>query len=204
MDFQRFWDGSDMLFFGLKSYQTLSIVPHPLLAMAAKSPFIIRGKVEHGTALGFTEDTLDLGAFVDALGKSVLRIHSIQVAHQEDDRPEKGPVAAASGVTLNLGYQLTTQSQTDIIQTSDKSVIASGNTVTSKVSGQAIVQMIADTNNLNPTTFQVGYLIATETLYLGCKTDVIVDDAFTTNVILECSVEKLDERAAMSLALSQS
>jgi hypothetical protein len=172
--------------------------------MAAKSPFIIRGKVEHGVTGGFAEDTIDLGAFVDALGKSVLRIHSIQVAHQEDQRPEKGPVAAATGATLNLGYQLTTQSQTNMIQTSDKSVIASGNVVTSKFSSSAIVAMITDTNNLNPTNFQIGYLIATETLYLSTKTDVEADDAFTTNVILECSVEKLDERAAMSLALSQS
>ena len=172
--------------------------------MAAKSPFIIRGKVEHGISAGFEEDTLDLGAFVDALGKSVLRIHSIQVAHQEDDRPEKGPVANTDGTTLNLGYQLTTQSQTNMIQTSDKSVICSGNTVTSKESASPIVQMITDTNNLNPSTFAVGYLIATETLYLSTKTDQIVDDAFTTNIILECSVEKLDERAAMSLALSQS
>jgi len=172
--------------------------------MAAKSPFIIRGKVEHGTALGFIEDTLDLGAFVDALGKSVLRIHSIQVAHQEDDRPEKGPVASANGVTLNLGWQLTTQSQTAMIQTSDKSVIASGNVVTPKDSGSAIIKGVWDTNNLNPTTFQVGYLIATETLYLSSVTDNTADNAFTTNVILECSVEKLDERAAMSLALSQS
>jgi len=172
--------------------------------MAARSPFIIRGKVEHGTALGFAEDTLDLGAFVDALGKSVLRIHSIQVAHQEDSKPEKGPVATANGVTLNLGWQLTTQSQTAMIQTSDKSVIASGNTVTPKVSGSAIIYGIFDTNNINPTMWSQGYLIATETLYLSSATDNIADNAFTTNVILECSVEKLDERAAMSLALSQS
>ena len=35
--------------------------------MAAKAPFIIRGSVQHGTAAGFAEDTIDLGAFVDAL-----------------------------------------------------------------------------------------------------------------------------------------
>jgi len=172
--------------------------------MAKVSPFIIRGKVEHGTAAGFAEDTIDLGSFVDALGKSVLRIHSIQVAHQQDASPEKGPIASGSGVTLNLGYQLTTQSQTGMIQTSDKSVIASGCTVTPKVSGQAIMYGVFDINNLNPTTFQIGYLIATETLYLLTETDNTVGAAFTTNVILECSVEKLDERAAMSLALSQS
>jgi len=172
--------------------------------MASKSPFIIRGSVAHGTAAGFAEDTFDLGAFVDALGKSVLRIHSIQVTHQETANPEKGPISSASGVTLNVGYQLTTQSQTDMIQTSDKSVIASGNTVTPKFSGSAIMVGVFETNNINPTMFGVGYLVATETLYLGVQTDVTADDAFTTNIILECSVEKLDERAAMSLALSQS
>jgi hypothetical protein len=172
--------------------------------MAAKAPFVIRGKVEHGTAAGFVEDTLDLGAFVDALGKSVLRIHSIQVAHQQDGNPEKGPIASAAGVTLNLGYQLTTQSQTDMIQTSDKSVIASGNTVTPKVSTQAIMYGVFETNNINPTMWSQGYLIATETLYLSTTTDNTVSAAFTTNVILECTIEKLDERSAMSLALSQS
>lgn len=172
--------------------------------MASKAPFVIRGKVQHGTAAGFAENTLDLGAFVDALGKSVLRIHSIQVAHQQDGSPEKGPVSSANGITLNLGYQLTTQSQTGMIQTSDKSVIASGNTVTPKVSASAIIYGVFETNNINPTMWSQGYLIATETLYLLTETDNIVGAAFTTNVILECTVEKLDERAAMSLALSQS
>jgi hypothetical protein len=63
---------------------------------------------------------------------------------------------------------------------------------------------IWETNNINPTMWNQGYLVATETLYLSSDTDQIADNAFTTNVILECTVEKLDERAAMSLALSQS
>jgi len=91
-----------------------------------------------------------------------------------------------------------------MIQTSDKSVIASGNTVTPKVSGSAIIYGVFETNNINPTMWSQGYLIATETLYLSTQTDNTAAAAFTTNVILECSVEKLDERAAMSLALSQS
>lgn len=193
-----------MLFQGKKSHNSLSMPSLTDAVMAAKSPFIIRGKVQHGTAAGFAENTIDLGAFVDALGKSVLRVHSIQVAHQDDSNPEKGPVSSGSGVTLNLGYQLTTQSQTDMIQTSDKSVIASGNTVTPKVASSAIIYGVFETNNINPTMWSQGYLIATETLYLSTQTDNTASVAFTTNVILECSVEKLDERAAMSLALSQS
>lgn len=172
--------------------------------MAAKAPFVIRGKVQHGTAAGFAEDTIDLGSFVDALGKSILVIHSVQVSHQDDASPEKGPISDTDGKTLSLGYQLTTQSQTAMVQMSDKSVIASGNTVIPKFSSSAIMVGIFDTSNLNPTDLQVGYLIATETLYLSTETDVAADDAFTTNVILECTIQRMDERAAMSLALSQS
>jgi len=51
--------------------------------------------------------------------------------------------------------------------------------------------------------FTQGYLIATENIYLGVDTDSDVGTAFYTNLILECTVESMDERAAMALALSQ-
>lgn len=172
--------------------------------MAKSDTFLIRGFVEHGTAAGYAENTIDLGAFVDTLGKSVLRIRSIQVAHQQQAEPEKGPVSSTDGKTLNYGYQLTTQTQTDMVQLSDKSVIASGQTVTPKVSGSSIIYGIFETNNLNPSMHQDGILIATEQLFVGVQTDVAMSEATQTNVLLECNVEKLDERSAMALALSQS
>ena len=81
--------------------------------MAAKKTdsFFLRIGAAHGTSAGFEETSYDLGAYVDALGKSVLRIHNVEVAYQLTDEPAKGPFAG-SGNDYNVQYQLTTQSQT--------------------------------------------------------------------------------------------
>ncbi len=166
-------------------------------------PFLVRGSVSKATAAGFSQAEIDLGSYVDALGEAVLKIHSIQVQHQETANPEKGPVAAASGATLNYGYQLTTQTQSALVLSNDRSVIASGSTVTPKQSGSNIIQGVFDVNNINPSFYQDGVLIATQTLYLAVENDVAMDDATTTTVIMECSVIPLDNREALALALGQ-
>ena len=58
--------------------------------------------------------------------------------------------------------------------------------------------------NINPTDFTNGYLVAVDEIFLGVDTVEDANAAFTTSIILECTVESLDERAAMALALSQS
>lgn len=172
--------------------------------MAKKSDtFPIRITTAKPAAIGFSQDVTDLGAYVDALGKSVLRIHTLQVVYQDTASPEKGPVADATGVTLNLGWQLTTSSQAALVLASDKSVVASGKMTVPKDSGSAIIKGVFETADLNPSDWDMGYLIATESLYLGVKNDVLMDDPVTVTVIAECSVETMDERAAMALALSQ-
>ena len=47
--------------------------------MAKSDSFFIRASVD-GTLGAFEQTTIDLGAYVDALGKSVLRIHNINYA----------------------------------------------------------------------------------------------------------------------------
>lgn len=166
-------------------------------------PFLVRGSVEKGTSAGFAQAEIDLGSYVDALGEAVLKIHSIQVQHQETANPEKGPVSSAAGTTLNYGYQLTTQTHSALVLSNDRSVIASGSTVTPKDTTTNIIKGVFDVNNINPSFYQDGVLIATQTLYLGVENDVTMDDACTTTVIMECSVQPLDNREALALALGQ-
>jgi len=45
--------------------------------MAKSDSFFIRASVT-GNGTTYAETSIDLGAFVDALGKSVLRIHNVQ------------------------------------------------------------------------------------------------------------------------------
>jgi hypothetical protein len=92
-----------------------------MIHMAKSDSFFIRKSLNIDNDNGPEQTSIDLGAYVDALGKSVLRIHNIAVTFSDStgrSNTVNSPAAAQ--------YQLTTQSQTDIVLPSDKSVIASG------------------------------------------------------------------------------
>tara|TARA_Y100000004_G_C8944630_1_gene425746 strand:- start:525 stop:1049 length:525 start_codon:yes stop_codon:yes gene_type:complete len=168
--------------------------------MAKTDSFFIRGKVTQ-TGSSFTQSTEDLGAFVDALGKSVLRIHNIEWMVTDDSEPSAGPSIAANN-TLNVGVQLTTQSQTGLVTLDDKSVIASARWVYSR--GTNAYSSIDFTNDVAPQAWEKGYLVAVEQLYLGTAADASsAGGDYTISYVMECTVETLSEKAAMALALSQ-
>jgi hypothetical protein len=48
--------------------------------MAKSDSFFIRASLNTDNTNAFFQDAIDLGAYVDALGKSVLRIHNIAVS----------------------------------------------------------------------------------------------------------------------------
>ena len=173
--------------------------------MTSKDTFFIRGEVTHTTASGFTQAEIDLGAFVDSLGESVLRIHNVQVQMCDEDEYEKGPVGSTNSQGLNIRYQLTTQSQSDLVLLSDKSVIASGNYYVQFGSGNQIPQLLEDVNDVGPQDFTNGYLVGVDTIYLGCDHDTgeTTADGYIVSVCMECSSEKLTKGAGMALALSQ-
>ena len=99
------------------------------MAVKKTDSFFLRISTAHGTGAGYQQESYDLGAYVDALGKSVLRIHNIQVAMQQDADPAKGPKTTGS-TDMNVGWQLTTQSQSGYVLANDPSVVSSGSTLT--------------------------------------------------------------------------
>ena len=86
--------------------------------MAKTDSFFIRASATYNSTT-FVQETIDLGAFVDALGKSVLRIHNISVQY---GTPPFAPAPTANSDNANA-FQLTTQSQTGMVTLDDKSVV---------------------------------------------------------------------------------
>jgi len=165
-------------------------------AMAKTDSFFIRASATYNSTT-FVQSTVDLGAFVDALGKSVLRIHNISVQY---GTPPFSVAPTANSDNSNA-FQLTTQSQTGMVTLADKSVIASGNVFFSGDTNAA-TQTISEHLDVAPQHWTGGYLVAVEELYLGI--DASSDDGpDNCSIVLECTVEKLSEKAAMALALSQ-
>lgn len=169
--------------------------------MAKSDSFFIRSTKDVGNTNTFHQKTIDLGAYVDALGKSVLRIHNIQVTYSDNTGRSSTIAANEVGVAQ---WQLTTQSQGDIVLPSDKSVISSGRVHMFNDQGSAkLASQVSDMNDVNLQDWTNGYLVGVEQIYFGgAATTTFTGDVYIS-VVLECTVETLSQSAAMALALSQ-
>lgn len=162
--------------------------------MARTDSFFIRATTLTN-GLTYNESAIDLGSYVDALGKSVLRIHNISVQYGVPNTAYVGAV----NTSTSSSFQLTTQSQTALQAISNRSLISSG--TLSIATGDAAVVMMDSGLDVGPQDWTDGYLIAVEQLYLGV--DQTFDHVSQVSIVLECTVETMTQAAAMALALSQ-
>jgi len=170
----------------------------PGLNMAKSDSFFIRASVT-GNGTNYAETSVDLGAFVDALGKSVLRIHNVQ-ARIVDENQLSTP--SKDNANYFAGFQLTTQTQSALVSFTERSLIAAGTLSVGEANG-AITAM-TETNDLMPQDFNNGYLVAVDQIFLGIDQNIASDlGEVQAQLILECTVETLSQSAAMALALSQ-
>ena len=164
--------------------------------MAKSDSFFIRASTAtNGTT--FAQSSIDLGAYVDALGKSVLRIHNISVQY---GAPLELPATLTPNEDGAVAFQLTTQSQASMVTAVNKSLVSSGQ-LTYAADANAILNLLEETQDISPQEWKNGYLIGVEQIYLGV--DQGADRISEINIVMECTVETLNASAAMALALSQ-
>ena len=171
--------------------------------MAKTDSFFIRGTIQADTSLQKSE--IDLGAFVDPLGKSVMRL--LNIAFKIAD---SGGIELPMGFTANtewmLGYQITTQDPgTTLRGLEDRTVVSSGS-----VSGSNDTVVAGNLSTLThdldvaPQHFTNGYLIGVPSIWLSAQYNAVAaTGAVDVSFIAECRVETLTTEAAVALALSQ-
>ena len=141
-----------------------------------------------------------MGAYVDALGKSVLRVHNIAVTFSDQNGKALEVTATSSAAAQ---YQLTTQSQTDIVFSANRSVISSGKLYgVNNQTGTQYPQVSHDTDVL-PQMWTNGYLVAVDSIFLGGQASTQWTSDVYMSITLECTVETMTQASAMALALSQ-
>jgi hypothetical protein len=163
----------------------------------SKDSFFIRADVTVSNG-AFSQTAIGLGSYVDALGKSVLRIHNAQLQFQSEGNPERPPLYNA-GSGAEIAWALTTQSKTAVPYGSDRSVISSGMYQTANATGGEISSESAGVNVQHWTN---GFLVGVEEIYLGGEQTGMTADS-RVSIVLECTVETLSASASMALALSQ-
>ncbi len=150
----------------------------------------------------YRQNAIDLGAYVDALGKSVLRIHNIAVTFSDDSG--RSPELDGSDSAAAAQFQLLTQTATDIVLPSTKSVIASGMLNAARVkSGNGVADSTSEAFDNLPQLWTNGYLVAVPEIYLGGAATTTWYENVSVTIVMECTVESMSQAAAMALALSQ-
>jgi len=165
--------------------------------MARSDSFFIRATVPTNTSV-YAQTSIDLGSFVDALGKTVMRIHNCSVSYGS---PLSGITNVPTGTDASCGWQLTTQSQTALIGPVNRSTISSGNLIVAG-DGGGILSLLSESLDIAPQEWNGGYLVAVESIFLGVN-QVVADLVDEVTVVLECTVETMTAAASMALALSQ-
>jgi len=166
----------------------------------AKDSFFIRG-FTNGAGGAYTETAIDLGHVVDALGKTVMRIHNVAAQVYEVSPNQEFSIPANSQAPVT--WQLTTQPQTAILAASNRAVLASGRLDIINASATAnLCTFIGDRADVMPQHWTSGVLVGVEQLYLGLYVDAQLSEA-NVALVMECTSETLSPSAAMSLALSQ-
>jgi hypothetical protein len=162
--------------------------------------FFLRQTLNASNTNNYQEIALDLGAYVDALGKSVLRIHNIAVTFSDPN----GKALEINALTSAAAqFQLVTQTQNDIVSSSNRAVISSGKLYgVNMLDGVHYPQVSHDTDVL-PQMWTNGYLVGVDTIYLGGQASSQWTSQVYMSITLECTVETMSEASAMALALSQ-
>ena len=173
-------------------------------SMAKSDSFFIRASCDIGNdnATEWNQTTIDLGAYVDALGKSVLRIHNIAVSMTDANGASASLLTGEAGAAQ---FQLSTQTQTTLVLPTNKGIIATGmlNAANDSSTGASVAYNVSESFDNLPQLWTNGYLIAVDSMYLSGQASTGFKDPVTVSVVCECTVETMSQAAAMALALSQ-
>ena len=172
--------------------------------MAKSDSFFIRAKVTvSGVTYGQTE--IDLGSFVNlGVSKStLLRIHNVE-AQYTDNSDKSAMIYYDGGIPGGiLRWQLTTQTQSALIDADDKSFVTGGAYSQASTTG-VLVQNADMTADANPQDWRNGYLIAVDSMFLGADSSATWDSGdVDICVVLECTLETATQASSTALALSQ-
>lgn len=170
--------------------------------MAKTDSFFIRKSITL-TGATYVENEIDLGAYVDALGKAVLRIHNIAVQYSDT---QGGTPDLTSSNNAAADFQLSTQTQSDMVIAGDnKAVVSSGRIVAYNEDGSTgVPTYVSQDLDIAPQQWTQGYLIGVEQMYLGGRrTAAGWNEDVVVSLVMECTSESLSKEAAMALALSQ-
>ena len=168
----------------------------------AKNTFLIRTSVDAGHAEAFAQTELDLGSYTN-LGSSkpeVLRIHTAHWYIQNDTGTMPSMGGNKGG---EIAWQLTTQSQSGLVQVTDDSFLMGGQAGVRNGDSATNPPSDAFSDSILPQDLTAGVVVAVPSIFLGGLVGSEFTEDCNIGLVLECTTEAMSKANAVSLAISQ-
>lgn len=173
--------------------------------MAKSDSFFIRAKALTNGA-NFVTSEIDLGSFVNlGVSKStLLRVLNISIQYADESGADK-PIYANTATPAKVGWQLTTQTQSDLVFADDKSLVSSGCLqLWGDPNSTAHALGATETIDMNPQTWKNGYLVGVDSMFFSIDSvGTVASGELYVSIVIECTLETATQASATALALSQ-
>ncbi len=179
--------------------------------MAKSDSFFLRAQTDAASGGAYAQTEIDLGSFVNlGVSKStLLRIHNICVQYADGTisggiSPELPMHATAAGGG-KVAWQLTTQTQTDMVSAVDKSFVSGGALMLyGDPNSTAHGISASESMDVNVQEWRNGYLVGVDAIYLGVEAGgTVASGDSVVSIVIECTLETATQASSTALALSQ-
>ena len=169
--------------------------------MAKNDTFFLRTTVTSaGTA--YQSDNIDITGYVDVPRGRVLVVDNAYITYSTDGQGPIIPADIGTGaVSKQMGAQVSSEVQTSLVEMSNNSLFARSNIYAAN-SATAVMSLMVQTDALNPTTYEAGFIIPTNQIHCGIATGSAWAGELDVGFLFEVHTEKLSLQRIQELLVS--
>ena len=169
----------------------------------AKDTFFLRKTIDTFST-NFVTGDIDISASTDPARGRVLVVDRAFVTYMSDGN---GPIRAAdvgTDVMRTVGIQVTSESQTSLVDASDNSLMLQGSLycTTDNVSGSNNIIMYEEVTAMNPFETTSGYIVPTDKIQCALDVSTAWAAEISVGFVFEVHTEKLSLKRIQELLVS--
>ena len=168
--------------------------------MASKDTFFLRSTIDTNSN-NFVSDDIDISAYTDPSRGRVLVVDRAWVTYMSDGN---GPILGAdvgAGVMRTVGVQVTSESQTGLVDANNNSLLLHGSMYASTNSDSELI-MYEEVTSMNPYETVNGFIIPTDKIQVSLDISTAWAAELSIGFVFEVHTEKLSLRRIQELLVS--
>jgi hypothetical protein len=168
--------------------------------MASKDTFFLRSTIDTSAA-NFVSDDIDIAAYTDPARGRVLVVDRAWVTYMSNGN---GPILGAdvgAGVMRTVGVQVTSESQTGLVDANNNSLLLHGSMYATTNSDSELI-MYEEVTSMNPYETVNGFIVPTDKIQVALDVSTAWAAELSIGFVFEVHTEKLSLKRIQELLVS--